>query len=168
VADWPPVPEYPAVPAYLSARGSPPVPDWPPAPPGRLRAFLRRRARLLPRGPAAGGTACRRAVAGYLTVPVIPVPLVIYLTTLRGSGRARQHAANAVNVGFTGLLYDLSAAIMGAVLALDSPPVALIVFAPLVAARWLVTLAYLARAARAAGRGEAFAFPAWLCMQIAR
>ena len=69
---------------------------------------------------------------------------------------------------FTGLLYDLSAVIMGAMLALGSPPVALMVFGPLVAGRWLVTLAYLARAARAAGRGGAATFPAWLCMRLAR
>jgi hypothetical protein len=73
-----------------------------------------------------------------------------------------------VNVWLTGFLYDLSAVIMGAMLALDSPPVALLVFAPLVAARWLVTLGYLARAARAASRGADYAFPAWLCMRIAR
>ena len=69
---------------------------------------------------AAGGR--RAAVLGYLTVPVFLVPLVIYLTTLRGSGWARRHAAQAVNVWLTGLLYDLSAVIMGAMLALDSPP----------------------------------------------
>ena len=115
---------------------------------------------------AAGGR--RAAVLGYLTVPVFLVPVAIYLTTLRGSGWARRHAAQAVNVSFTGLLYDLSAVIMGAMLALDSPPVALMVVAPLVAARWLVTLAYLASAARAAGRGAEYAFPAWLCMRVAR
>ena len=52
--------------------------------------------------------------------------------------------------------------------ALGVGAVALLVFAPLVAARWLVTLAYLARAARAASRGAAYAFPAWLCMRVAR
>jgi hypothetical protein len=107
-------------------------------------------------------------VLGYLTVPVFGVPVVIYLATLRGSGWARGHTAQAVNVWFSGLLYDLSAVIMGAMLALGSPPVALMVFAPVVAGRWLVTLAYLARAARAAGRGGAATFPAWLCMRLVR
>jgi hypothetical protein len=89
--------------------------------------------------------ACRRAaVLGYLTVPVFGMAVVIYLATPRGSGWARRHTAQAVNVWFTGLFYDLSAVIMGAMLALDSPPVALMVFGPLVAARWLVTLVYLA------------------------
>jgi hypothetical protein len=107
-------------------------------------------------------------VLGYLTVPVFLVPLVIYLATLRGPGWGRQHAAQAVNVWFTGLLYDLSAVIMGAMLALDSPRVALAVFAPLIAARWLATLACLIRAARAASREAAYTFPAWLCMRVAR
>jgi hypothetical protein len=169
VADWPPVPDYPAVPPYLSARGHPPVPDRPPVPAWHHQALRGRLARLVPRRPVAGGTPGRTAaMAGYLTVPVFLVPLLIYLGTLRGPRWARRHAAQAVNVWFTGVLYDLSALIMGAMLALDSPAVALTVFAPLVAARWVVTLAYLARAARSAGRGADYAFPAWLCMRVAR
>jgi hypothetical protein len=107
-------------------------------------------------------------VLGYLTVPVFGVPVVIYLATLRGPGWARRHTAQAVNVWFTGLLYDLSAVVMGTMLALGSPPAALMVFGPLAGARWLVTLAYLVRAARAAGHGGAATFPAWLCMRLAR
>ena len=168
VADWPPAPDYPAVPRYLSVRDRRPVPDWPAAPAGGYRAPLRRLARLVPRYPAGGRAGRRAALLGYLTVPVFGAPVVIYLATLRGPGWARRHTAQAVNVWFTGLLYDLSAVIMGAMLALDSPSVALTVFAPLVAARWLVTLAYLVRAARAAGRGGAYTFPAWLSVRLAR
>ena len=169
VADRPPVPDYPALPHYLPVRDHPPVPDWPAVPERGLRALPRRLAGLVPRDRRTTGTDWRRAAAlGYLTVPVFVVPLVIYLSVLRGPGTARRHAAQALNVWFTGALYDLSAVIMAAMLALDSPRVALIVFAPLVAARWLVTLAYLVRAARAAGRGAAVTFPAWLCMRAAR
>lgn len=168
VAAWPAAPEYPAVPHYLSVRGHPPAPDWPAAPAVGYRALPRRLARPMRRHAADAAGGRRAAVLGYLTVPVFLVPVAIYLTTLRGSGWARHHAAQAVNVWFTGLLYDLSAVIMCAMLALDSPPVAVMVVAPLVAARWLVTLAYLARAARAAGRGAEHAFPAWLCMRVAR
>jgi hypothetical protein len=145
------------------------VPDWPAAPGLGYRALLRRLARLVPRQAAAGGTPARAvAAAGYLTVPVFVVPLVIYLGTLRGPGWARGHAAQALNVWLTGTLYDLAAAIMGAMLALDSPRVALTVFVPLVAARWLVTLGHLARAARAASQGADYAFPSWLCMRAVR
>jgi Domain of unknown function (DUF4870) len=127
-----------------------PAPDYPAVPP-YLCGRDRRRA----------------AALGYLAVPVFGVPLLIYLG-LRRDRWARGHAAQAVNVWFTGLLYDLSAVIMGAMLALGSPGAALTVFAPLVAARWLVTLAFLARAARAAARGGGYAFPGWLCMRAVR
>lgn len=165
----PPVPGYPAVPPYLSVRNGPPVPDWPAAPALGYRARLRRLAGLVPRRAAAGRTPGRMvAAAGYLTVPVFVVPLVIYLGTLRGPAWVRGHAAQALNVWLTGALYDLAAAIMGAMLALDSPRVALAVFVPLVAARWLVTLGHLARAARAARRGADYAVPSWLCMRAVR
>jgi hypothetical protein len=166
IPGYPPTPDYPAVPHYFSVRTHLPVPDWPAPPVPGLRAWRQRLARLAARKPRA--TADRRAALAYLTVPLFVLPLLIYLTMLRGPHRARCHAAQALNVGFTGLLYDLSAVIMGAMLALDSPWAALIVFAPLVAARWLVTLAFLVRAARAAGRGAGYTFPAWLCMRIAR
>ena len=163
VAGWPPAPDYPAVPHYLSVRDCPPAPARPAGP---ARGY-RRTAGLEPHCPAADGRAGRlAAVLGYLTVPVFGAPVVIYLATPRGSRWARRHAAQAVSVWFTGLLYDLSTVIMGTMLALGSPPAALAVFAPLVAGRWLVTLAYLARAARAAGRGGAAAFPAWLCLRL--
>ena len=87
VADWPPAPRYPAVPYYLSVRDRPPVPDWPAAPATGCRALLRPLTRLVPRHPAATGAASRRAaVLGYLAVPLFAVPVLIYLTTLRGSG----------------------------------------------------------------------------------
>ncbi len=187
VRDHPPVPDWPAVPAggprALPRRLAGLVPRNPRATgtDGRRAAGLvprnpratgtdgRRAAGLVPRNRRPTGTDGRRAAAlGYLTVPVFVVPLVIYLSERRGRRPARRHAAQALNVWFTGALYDLSAVIMGAMLALDSPRVALIVFAPLVAARWLVTLAYLVRAAHAASRGAAFTFPAWLCVRVAR
>ncbi len=120
--------------------------------------------------PATGSERTRWAMLGYLTVPFFGflVPLVIYLTSLRGSPWVRAHAAQAINVWLTGILYDLSAAIIGAMLVLDSPRVALTVVLPLVAALWLTTLAFLVRAAAAASRGEAYAFPRWLCAPMVR
>ena len=55
------------------------------------------------------------AVFGFL------VPLAVYLTSLRRSRWLRAHAAQALNVWLTVILYELSAAIIGAMLALDSP-----------------------------------------------
>ena len=143
------------------------------------------RAPPAPAGPAAPGAApdvapgparaavppgARWAMLGYLTVPFFGflVPLAIYLTSLRRSRWLRAHAAQAVNVWLTVLLYELSAAIIGAMLVLDSPRVALTVVVPLAAALWLTALAFLVRAAAAARRGEAYTFPRWLCTPMVR
>ena len=78
------------------------------------------------------------------------------------------HAAQAANVWLTVTLYELSAAIIGAMLVLDSPVVALAVAVPLAAALSLTALAFLVRAALAARRGETYTFPRWLCTPMVR
>jgi hypothetical protein len=110
------------------------------------------------------------AMLGYLTVPFFGflVPVVVYLVALRRSRWLRQHAAQAFNVWLTWLLYNLSAVIAGGVLMLDSPPVALVIVVPLIVALWLVTLAFLVRAAAAASRGETYIVPRWLCTIVVR
>jgi uncharacterized Tic20 family protein len=119
---------------------------------------------------AAGPPDVGWAMLGYLTVPFFGflLPLAVYLTSLRRSRWLRVHAAQAVNVWLTVTLYELSAAIIGAVLVLDSPRVALTVVVPLVAALWLTALAFLVRAAAAARRGRAYTFPRWLCTPLVR
>lgn len=133
------------------------------------------RARRGPAGPAtpdaaAGPPDVGWAMLGYLTVPVsgFLLPLAVYLASLRRSRWLRVHAAQAVNVWLTVTLYELSAAIIGAMLVLDSPRVALTVVVPLVAALWLTALAFLVRAAAAARRGRVYAFPRWLCAPLVR
>jgi uncharacterized Tic20 family protein len=125
-------------------------------------------------GPAtalrSGSSAARMAMLAYLTVPLFGcvVPLVVYLRARRGPGWTRAHAAQALNVWITVVLYSLSAAIMGTMLALDSPQIALIVFGPLVVGLWLATIVLLVRAATAASQGEQYTFPGWLCSPIVR
>jgi uncharacterized Tic20 family protein len=115
--------------------------------------------------PATGPEGAQWAMLAYLTVPFFGflVPLAIYLLPTRRSPWLRAHAAQAVNVWLTGILYDLSALIVGAALVLDSPRVALAVVVPLVVALWLTTLVFLVRAAARASRGETYTFPRWLC-----
>ena len=127
------------------------------------------RARSAGELPARGEDASWAMVA-YLSVPFfgLVLPLVVYLIALRRSGWLRQHASQALNVWLTVLLYDLSAVIIGATLTLDSPMVAVAVVVPLAALLWLVTLAFLVRAAAAASRGETYTFPRWLCTIMAR
>jgi uncharacterized Tic20 family protein len=137
-----------------------------------------RRARPGPAGPAtpvavpdaAGPPDVGWAMLGYLTVPFFGflLPLAVYLASLRRSRWLRVHAAQAVNVWLTVTLYELSAAIIGAMLVLDSPGVALTVVVPLVAALWLTALVFLVRAAAAARRGQAYTFPRWLCTPLVR
>jgi uncharacterized Tic20 family protein len=112
----------------------------------------------------------RLAMLGYLTVPLFGfvVPLAVYLRHLRGPDWTRAHAAQALNVWITAMLYDISALIMGAVLALDSPQIALVVFGPLVVGVWLATLRLLVHAATAASNGREYTFPGWLCSRIVR
>jgi len=114
------------------------------------------------------GAASRWAMLGYLTVPLFGfvVPLLVYLRNLHGANWSRAHAAQALNVWITAVLYGLSAVIMGTMLALDSPQIALIVFGPLVAVLWLVMLTYLVRAATAASQGLPYTVPRWLCSPL--
>ena len=136
------------------------------------------RARPGPAGPAtpvavpgaAGPPDVGWAMLGYLTVPFFGflLPLAVYLASLRRSRWLRVHAAQAVNVWLTVTLYELSAAIIGAMLVLDSPGVALTVVVPLVAALWLTALVFLVRAATAARRGRAYTLPRWLCTPLVR
>src|SRR5215831_18926885 len=117
-----------------------------------------------------GAEGAQWAMLAYLTVPFFGflVPLAVYLVFMRKSGWVRGHAAQSINVWLTGLMYALSAAIIGAMLVLDSPRVALAVVVPLITALWLTTLAFLVRAAGKASRGETYTFPRWLCTPMVR
>ena len=142
----------------------PPVREQPPARPAVPRRGTRSRTR-----PVASEDA-HWAMLAYLTVPIFGciVSLAIYLLSLRGSRWLRAHAAQALNVWLTWLLYNISALIVGGLLALDSARVALTVVLPLAATLWLVTLAYLIRAARLASQGREYALPRWLCSRMIR
>jgi uncharacterized protein len=124
----------------------------------------------LPGEPSARSDDTNWALIAYLTVPFFGfvVPLVVYLLARRRSPWLRRHAAQALNVWLTGVLYGLSALIVGAMLMLDSAQVAVAVVVPLIALLWLVTLAFLVRAAAAASRGGAYTLPRWLCTVMVR
>jgi uncharacterized Tic20 family protein len=96
------------------------------------------------------------------------VPLGVYVVQRRRSAFVRYQAAQALNLSITGLIYTICALIFGAVLALDSLNVAVLMAIPLIAALWLTALGYVVRAAAAAGRGGYYRIPAWLCATIVR
>ncbi len=107
---------------------------------------------------------------GYLAViafgPV--VPLYVYLTRRRASPFSRWHAAQALNIALTFLLYALSAGIVFGLLTLDKLSTALITVLPVVVVGWGIMVMQLTRAAFAASRGEYREVPAWMCAPLVR
>jgi uncharacterized Tic20 family protein len=101
-----------------------------------------------------------------VTGPV--VPLVVYLGARHRSPFVRQHAAQALNVALTWLLYAVSGAIIGALLSLSTARAALLVMVPLAVIGWLIMVTYLVLAAIAAGRGGFRRIPAWVCSVLVR
>jgi uncharacterized Tic20 family protein len=110
------------------------------------------------------------AIFGYLGAvflgPVIP--LGIYLVGRRMSPFTRHHAAMALNLSLTWLLYAVCCLILGGVLLLDDLTTALGVTLPIACVLWLGTVRYLIRGIGAAHRGEQAGAPAWICTRIAR
>jgi uncharacterized Tic20 family protein len=119
--------------------------------------------------PAARGRHARLAVlcyAGALLLGFL-VPLAGYLASRRAP-EVRWHAVQALNLWITVVLYTFCALIIGAMLVLDAVGVALIIVTPLAVALWLVALRFGIRAAVAAGRGDRYRIPSWLCATILR
>ena len=96
------------------------------------------------------------------------VPLVVYLSTRHGSPFVRQHAAQALNVALTWLLYAVSGAIIGALLSFSTASAALLVMIPLAVIGWLIMVTYLVLAALAASQGGFRRIPAWACSVLIR
>jgi uncharacterized protein len=112
----------------------------------------------------------RLATLSYLGVPFLGplVPLAVYLLKWRSSAYVRSHAAQALNLSVTVLIYTVCVLILGTMLSLDSIGVGLGVAVPLAAVLWLITLGYVIVAGSAANRGDYYPVPAWLCATIVR
>ena len=108
------------------------------------------------------------AVLGYLGVPFAgaAAPLAVLLLRARGSAFVSGHARQALNLAITLALYNVCALILFGMLALDTVGTALAIALPAALALWAVTLGYLVRAATAAGAGEFYELPSWLCAAI--
>ncbi len=78
----------------------------------------------------------------------------------------RYHAATAVNLSVTFLLYAVCCAILGGLLALDNITAALILGLGLAFLLWVTTVSYLIRGVIAANRGEKNEIPGWICARI--
>jgi uncharacterized Tic20 family protein len=112
----------------------------------------------------------RPAMFGYLAAIFLgpPIPLVLCLISRRRSPFRRFHAATALNLSLTGLLYALCCLILGGMLLLDSLTAALVVVIPIALGIWLSVLKHLIRGIGAANRGERYDPPAWICARIAK
>jgi uncharacterized Tic20 family protein len=110
------------------------------------------------------------AMLSYLGVPFLGpvIPLAVYLARKKSSAFVRYHAAQALNLSITALLYTVCVLILGTMMALDSIVFALIVGVTLAAALWLATLAYVILASSNANRGHRYRIPGWLCATIVR
>ena len=108
------------------------------------------------------------ATFGYLGAIVLGpvIPLVVYALRARRSPFMRYHAATAVNLSLTGLLYALCCLILGGLLLLDSITVALVVVLSAGFVIWVSMLRYLIRGAIAANHGERYEVPSWICARI--
>ena len=112
----------------------------------------------------------RLAILGYLGAMFLGpvVPLIIYAGGSKRRPFLRYHAARALNLSVTGLLFGLCCLILGGLLLLDSLTVALAVTVPIGLALWGIVLTYLIRGLGAANRGERYEVPGWICAQIAK
>ena len=110
------------------------------------------------------------AMLGYLGAIFLGplIPLAVYLTQRKKSQFLHYHASRALNMALTVLLYLVCCLILGALLALDTITLSLIVAIPLVLVLWLFMLRYLVRGAGAAQRGESYEIPGWLCAIIVK
>jgi len=112
----------------------------------------------------------KSATFGYLGAifsgPLIP--LVTYAIGRKRSPFRRFHAAMALNLSLTGVLYALCCLILCGLLLLDSLTAALVVVIPIAFGLWLSVLRYLIRGIGAANRGERYDVPGWICAQIAK
>ena len=77
---------------------------------------------------------------------------------LHRSPFVRQHAAQALNVALTWLLYAVSGAIIGALLSFSTARASLLIMIPLAFVGWLIMVTYLVLAAITAVVGPAIAY----------
>jgi uncharacterized Tic20 family protein len=112
----------------------------------------------------------RLGMLSYLGVPFLgPVlPLAVYLLKRHTSAFVRYHSAQAVSLSVTALLYTICVLILGAMLALDSLNLALVIAVPVAVLLWLAILGCVILAAFRAYRGHYYRIPSWLCATIVR
>lgn len=129
--------------------------------------YHRRELRQDPHWPGQPPSWAEERLAGFcylgaiVTGPVLPA--MVYLVRRNSSQFVRGHAAQAINVALTCLLYAVSGTIIGVLLSFDSGGAALAVMIPIAAAGWGLMIWQLVRGASAAVNGEYLELPHWIC-----
>jgi uncharacterized Tic20 family protein len=113
-----------------------------------------------------------RAVVVLCYVATIVLSFLPGLAILAFSRRGRapfvaRHAAQALNTALTTILYGICAALVGGLLALDSPHFGVQVAITGGVFFWLLALGYLVSAAAAGLRGRRYRIPLCLCADFA-
>jgi uncharacterized Tic20 family protein len=110
------------------------------------------------------------AMIAYMGVPFLSLlaPLTAYLARARDSGYVRRHAAQALNLAITVLLYNFCLVVLALILGVVRIGLALEVAGPLALLLWLSALYFLVRGAIRAGLGRFRPMPAWICATLVR
>ena len=120
-----------------------------------------------PRGPSDDQT---WALLAYLLALVASIiaPLVIYLVKMNESRYVRYHAAQALNLGITGLIYAIALLVIGIPLALVTHGLGFILIVLMLIALGVAHLVYLVMGAVKANQGQPFRIPASLCFPMVK
>jgi uncharacterized protein len=118
-----------------------------------------------PRGPADDQL---WSMLSYLLsfVAALIAPLIIYLVKMNESRYVRHHAAQALNMAITGVIYGFGGLIVGIVLAITTHGIALLILVPLFIAYAVAHLVFLILGAVRAYHGELYRIPAVIALPL--
>ncbi len=118
-----------------------------------------------PRGPADDHTF---AMLSYLLsiVAGLLAPLVIYLIKMNESGYVRYHAAQALNLGITALVYTFGSFMAALFLGVLTKGAGFLLIFPLILVIGVGELVFLILGAVAANRGELYRIPTVACLPM--
>ncbi|MGE5132860.1 MAG: DUF4870 domain-containing protein [Gemmatimonadota bacterium] len=110
------------------------------------------------------------ALLAYLLalIAAIIAPLVIYLVKMNESRYVRFHAAQALNLSITGIIYAIALVIIAIPLALVTHGLGLILIVLGFIALGVAHLVYIIMGAVRANQGQLFRIPTFLCFPMVR
>lgn len=101
-------------------------------------------------------------------VAAIIAPLVIYLVKMNESRYVRYHAAQALNLSLTALIYSIALVVIAIPLALLTHGIGIILIVLAFIALGIAHLVYIIMGAVKANQGQLFQIPAFLCFPMVK